>query len=334
MKFSITGSNGFIGVHLIHHLLKNNHEVCALKRATSNLSEFEIVKEYYPETNYDNFSWVDCDLNNPVTLDEVLFDSDIVVHLAGNISYLQKDLDALIECNVETTKNVVNSCLRNRTKKFIYCSSIAALSKNEKGNWIDENAQWDPSKTHSNYGYTKYLGECETWRAKEEGLDVIILNPGIVLGYGRKDKGSNSLFKNALTNFPFYSEGVTGFIDVEDVAKVISHFSISPIVNEQYIVISENKSYLEIANEMAMVANKKPPKIAVAGVLFSAIKMFVWIKEFLGFGGLITKETTKAAVDVNYYDNQKLKDALPFNLNPINICIENALKWYKKTPDQ
>lgn len=331
MIFTLTGANGFVGVHIIHHLLRNGHCVRAIIRPGASLSEFEKVKSFYnlDAQSYSRLEWHECVLYDILGLDQIIHGSDYVMHLAGLISYLQRDYDTMLRVNQVYTANVVNVCLSSGIKKLLYCSSIAAISKNDEGNLIKEDIEWDNEIPHSNYGYTKHLGENEIWRGREEGLSVVTINPGIILGYGDWNKGSNKLFKNAATKFPFYSEGVTGWVGVEDVAKCAIELCLSEISGERFILITENKSYRNVAYSMAEAFGVKPPKIEVQGLLYKLAYSLVWLKELLGLGGMLSKETVKASVARNRFDNSKVKNTVSFDLEPINAVIAKAVKHYK-----
>jgi len=326
VTFAITGANGFLGVHIIHHLLKNGHTVRSIIRPSASLSEFEKVKSYYQldESQYAKLSWYKCELYDMVGLQEAIVGADFVLHLAGKISYLKKDLADLLTINKDYTANVVDVAKDAGVRKLLYCSSIAAIAKSGKEDVVRESAEWDDELPHSNYGYTKQLGEIEVWRGIEEGLDAVIINPGIILGYGDWTKGSNNLFGNAQNSFPFYSNGITGWVGVEDVAQIAKELCLSGISGERYIVVSENKSYKEVADTMCAALGTKKPRVEIKGGLYKLAYAIVWLNEFLGLGGMLSTETVKASVAVNHFDNTKIKEALGFEFAGLQQVIEKA----------
>ena len=99
--------------------------------------------------------------------------------------------------NIIGTANIVNLCIANAVKKLCYVSSIAAIGHNENPEkLITENTEWNPEEDNSVYAITKYGAEIEVWRGTQEGVDAVIVNPGIILGPGFwKGGGSGSLFK-------------------------------------------------------------------------------------------------------------------------------------------
>jgi nucleoside-diphosphate-sugar epimerase len=334
MIFAVTGSNGFLGVHIIHHLLKMGHEVRAIHRSKSVFDEFELLKSYHalPSSIYDQLVWCECELYDVTSLYEIFQNCDYVIHLAGLISYSKRDREKMIRVNQGYTANVVNAAIDSKIKKLLYCSSIAALTKNDKNEIIHEDKPWSSEQPHSFYGFTKYQGECEIRRGKEEGLSVVMVNPGIILGYGDWKKGSNQLFKNAFKDFSFYSRGVTGFVGVEDVAKIIEKLCLSNANGERFILVSENKTFESMAKMMADKFKKRKPFIEVKGLIYQTIYFIISLMEFFGINGMLTRETVKASISKNQFSNQKVKDFLNFEFESMDSCIESACAGYKKSP--
>jgi nucleoside-diphosphate-sugar epimerase len=305
--------------------------VRAIIRPNASRSEFDLVSKIYASP-IENLSWHYCELYDVAGLEDIIEGCEYVMHLAGVISYLQRDIEHMMSVNQGYTANVVNVSVSAGVKKLLYCSSIAAITKSTKGDVITEEAEWDNEVAHSNYGYSKHLGECEMWRAQEEGLEIVAINPGIILGFGNWTKGSNKLFGNANSNFPFYSQGITGWVGVQDVARVAEQLCLSDITGERYIVISENKTFKEVSDLMTNTLGTKKPSIEINGFLYKLAYGIVSIKEFLGIGGMLSKETVKASIAKNRFSNEKVKEALNIQFQPISDVVESAVSTYKKSP--
>ena len=223
----VTGGTGLVGSHLLVELLKNGEKVRALKRKSSSLELSLKIFNYYNlkiEDYSGNLEWVDGDLLDYPRLEEIFDDIDYVYHCAAIVSFDSSDKDKLLTNNIRSTENIVNISLDKEVKKFAYISSIASLGRaNNKNDITDENTDMDLSGDNSIYSLSKYHAEKEVWRGIAEGLDAVIVNPSIILGYGDWSKGSCQMFKTGYNNLKFYTEGVNGFIDVTDVAKILIH---------------------------------------------------------------------------------------------------------------
>ena len=97
----------------------------------------------------------------------------------------------------------------------------------------------------------------EVWRGIGEGLNAVIVNPSTILGYGDWNNSSCALFKNAYKEFPWYTNGINGFVAVEDVAKATVLLMESGISNERFIINGDNWSFKKLFNSMATGFGKK-----------------------------------------------------------------------------
>ena len=297
----VTGSSGLLGRELISQLLARGKLVTALYN-----------KKTFEGPASGNLKLLQCDILDVTGLEEAMEGVEELYHCAGKVSFNGSDAGALFKVNVEGTANVVNAALEAGVRKMVHVSSVAALGRIRKDEMIDESMQWTEETSNSKYGQSKYLGELEVWRGIAEGLNAVIVNPTIILGVGDHDESSTEIFKSVYNEFPWYSEGVTGFVDVADVAKAMIQLMESEIVSERFIISAENRTYREVFNSMADAFGKKRPTKKVTAWLASVVWRLERIKsKFTGKQPLVTKETAATALAIAVYDNSKLKKYLP-----------------------
>ena len=319
----VTGSSGLVGSHVIKQLIKQGKKVKALYR-----NEIPSIQ------GKEKVSWVKGDILDVISLDEALIGVEHVYHCAAVVSFNSSEKRRLFQANIEGTANVVNASLLAGVKKLCYVSSVAALGKNKKGVVINEKSSWSEESNTSNYGKSKYLAEMEVWRGIAEGLDAIIVNPAIILGAGNWNEGSTKMFKSAYEEFPWYTEGVTGFVDVKDVARAMILLMDSNISGEKFILSAGNKQYKEVFTIAANAFKKKPPYKKVNGFLANLVRYAEGVKSLItGKKPLLTKETAEAAQTIVNFDNTKLTSYLPsFTYSPfeetiIRVCSELKEKY-------
>ena len=252
---------------------------------------------------------------------------------AAKVSFNPKEKKELFKTNVEGTANIVNACINSGIKKLLYISSVAALGKLKKNVTINESMQWSQELNNSVYGESKYLAEMEIWRGIAEGLNAIIINPSIILGAGNLNEGSSEIFKTVYNEFPYYSEGITGFVDVQDVVSIMIQLMNSDISSERFIVSAENVSYKNLFDMIAGCFNKKPPHKKVSHFMAAAVWRLEAIKSiFTGKVPFITKETACTALAKVNFDNSKLLKALPsFSYTNIKSTVENICGELKRS---
>ena len=322
----VTGGTGLVGSHLLAELVKEKDKIRAIHRKSSDLNAVKHVFKYYYKNfdeKFNQIEWIEADLNDIPSLEKAFKSIDYVYHCAAIVSFNKKDYQAMRKTNIEGTANMVNLAIAHKIKKFGFVSSIATIEKNSKANkLITEKNEWN--KETNNYGYaiTKYGAEMEVWRGTQEGLDVFIVNPGVILGSGFWQNGTGELFSKAFEQFPFYTEGITGFVSVTDVAKAMTQLMQSNIKNERFILVSENWSFRELFFEMADAFNKKRPSIKVGKTLsniawrMEAVKSFITQKP-----PTITKHSASASLSKYAYDNSKIKKTLAFEFEPLEETI-------------
>jgi dihydroflavonol-4-reductase len=298
----VTGGSGLLGKELITQLLAQGKKVTAIYNKTL-LHDF----------NSPLFTQHQCNILDVVGLEELMQQSiEQVYHCAAIITYDPTRKQELFKINIEGTANVVNACLNAGIKKMVHVSSIAALGRKKEGALITEDLPWTEENSLSNYGQSKYCGELEVWRGIGEGLNAVVVNPSLILGAGDWNSGSSEIFKTYYNNFPWYTDGITGFVDVRDVAEIMIQLMASDIIAERFIISAENKTYQEIFNLIAQSFNKKLPHKKVTPLLAKIIwRLEAFKSKFTGKVPLITKETATAALEKVYFDNGKLKKFLP-----------------------
>lgn len=320
-KILVTGATGLVGYHLIKALVACNKNVIALYR--SSIPHFE---------NAGKVEWINGDILDISSLHEAMQGVKKVYHCAAIVSFNPKQKKLLHATNVEGTANVVNACIETGVEKLMYVSSVSALGRMRQKEIISEQTQWSEETNNSEYGRSKYYAEMEVWRGIGEGLSAIIVNPTIILGASDWSKSSSAIFKNIYNEFPWYSEGVTGFVDVEDVVKAMISLMESNISGERFIISAANLSYGELFTIIAKTFNKKIPHKKITPLIAELVWRAEAIRSSLnGSSPLVTKETAKAAQAKVFFDNSKLLKFLPqFHYTPIQETIKRICGEYKK----
>jgi dihydroflavonol-4-reductase len=321
---AVSGATGFLGAHVVCKLLQQQRTVKALKRAGSSMDEFNYICSLYFPKPPDQLTWAIADVLDVPALEEALDGVDEVYHCAAMVSFRQKDKETMMKTNIEGTANVVNVCLEKRIKKLAYISSIAALGREKSGTEITENTKWANSKHNSNYAISKHKAEMEVWRGVEEGLHAAIVNPGVILGSGTWTKGSCALFNMVYKGMPFYTNGINGYVDVQDVAGAAMFLMDNNRFGQRYILVSENMNMKHFLDNTATLLHRKKPFIEVNRFLAEASWISTGLVSFItGKKPAITRETARASLNKFYYNSDKIKQ-LGFEFKPLKQTMEEA----------
>lgn len=326
----VTGAAGILGRVVVLELLKRGKTVRATKRPTSNLAEVKSsLKQYSPEAEiwFEKIEWLDVDFSDIRSVQQAVNGIDEVYHCAAKVSFNPKDETELYKTNVEGTQNLLYACEGSGVKKFCFVSSIAVLDGvNEKGE-MDEDSDFNPKLNHSTYAITKHMAEMEVWRASAEGLNTVIVNPGIIIGSGNWGNSSGDLFPK-FEKLPYTFSGGTAYVDVRDVAFCMVELMERNIFSERFILISENRRYNDIGNKIRAKLGLKPAET------LSDFKLNIgrWANNI--FGWLVpplrmaTKSNIEAVKSFQTISNQKIKDRLGFQFIPVDESADFHLKNY------
>lgn len=309
----VTGATGFLGAELIYQLTAQNIKVRALKRATSKI----------PALIKDNqlVEWFVADINEPEDLADAFEGISKVYHCAAFISFDPKDKNKLLKINIEGTSNIVNLCAHHNAR-LVHVSSIAALGDAKKGLQITEKDFWEYNANVHSYAISKYEGEMEVWRGIAEGLDAVIVNPAVIIGKNAGYDGSGAIFKLVKDGMKFYTDGATGIVDVEDVAKAMILLMDSEISAERFTISADNLNYKDFFAEIADGFGIKRPsteaKPWMLGIAWRAAKIASF---FTGKAPALTKDAARSSFNLSYYSNSKIKNTIEIEFKPLKQSI-------------
>ncbi len=322
----ITGATGLVGAHVALQLLQQGKSVVAIKRNTSDVSKTQKLFSYYTsdsENLFNQIKWVDADISDIYSLLDNLEDIETVYHCAGFVSFNSKDNKQIHRINTEGTANVVNACLEKKIKALCYVSSIATLQNPDITKNIDESVYWKSSPSASDYAISKYNGEREVWRGMEEGLQGVIVNPGIILGPGFWYQSSGKLIDTCSKGNSFYTEGSSATVDAKDVAACMIQLTEEKHFGKRFVLTENNYSFKEILSETNKALGKKEPYINAGKSLLIIAK---WMDRFrcffTGRTPVITKETIVAGLEKNTFNNARIKHAINYEFVPLKETLK------------
>lgn len=331
----VTGGTGLVGSHLLFKLVSNSVSVRAIYRNLKKLESVKKVFGYYSndvDHLFNKIEWIEANINDVPSLEHAFKNVSHVYHCAALVSFDPNKYHELRRTNIKGTANIVNLSISNNIKKICYVSSVAAIGKAANENHlISEQSEWNPEGDNSLYAITKYGAEIEIWRGTQEGVNAVIVNPGIILGPGFwNDQGSGGLFNKITKGFKFYPKGSYGYVDVWDVSDCMIGLMNSPINNERYILISENLSFKTFQMNVAKALGAKPSTKEASVLLLNIAWRMDWLNHKLfGKRRMLSKQMAKSITRTSIFDNTKLKTDLNYSFNPVEESISTISEYYR-----
>jgi dihydroflavonol-4-reductase len=317
----VSGANGFVGQHLVKYLSAHSGEqVRALYRKSEPNAEMSALP---------GVTWLQCDLLDVYAVEEAMHGAHAVYHCAAQISHLPKKSSGLLRNNVESTSNLINALLQLKDVKLLHVSSIAALGNAAgTGKEISETDEIGDEENVSVYGKSKYLSEMEVWRGIAEGLDGVIVNPGVILGQQVAAENTTANFLNYLKKgIPFFPTGGTAWVSVADTVKAMVLLMNASKSGERYIISAGNTSFKHIleliATEMKIPSPKRALSKMAAEVAWRTESLLAGIKKT---EPMLTKELVRILLETRKYDNSKFLKLFPdFKYEAIEDTVRNLV---------
>jgi nucleoside-diphosphate-sugar epimerase len=289
-----------------------------------------VWKYYYenPDFMFGKIEWFRGDITNRSDVFNALENVNKVYHCAACVSFERSKRYEMSNVNVLGTRNVIDMCLERKIKKLLHVSSIATIGPGKEDKLLTEDNKWAVNPK-SVYSKTKILAEYEVWRGMNEGLNAVIINPSVILGAGYTGQNSYRFFDSIYNGLKYYTNGITGFVDVRDVVKVMILLMNSEIRDERFILNADNLSYRELFIKIADAFKIKPPERYATKTMTS----LAWKVEFLlsiltGKSPKITRQTASAAHKAERYSSSKLKDRTAYTFIKIDDTIKDIVQFY------
>lgn len=323
----VTGATGFVGYTFLQEWERRGRP--APLRLLVRNPNHPVLIPYK-----DKVELIQGTLSESHSLIEYCKGAEALIHLAAVISFSPRSRAWMHRVNVEGTRHLVNAALEAGVSRFVYLSSIAALGRpaSPQG-MITEETLWQSSPYNTFYGYTKYLAEKEVWRGGEEGLSILIFNPGIILGpYIDWRKGSPAFFRMVYRGLLAYPLGSNGFVGVGDVVKAIflgleKH---PQGWGERYILVAENWKYKRLFSEIARALGKTPPRIPLPKSIAVGVGWAMeYLGRWLGLPAAVTRETARTSSSDFLYDGSKItRTYSEFRYTPLEEIIQETAKMF------
>ena len=333
-KNLVTGATGIVGSHVLLSLLQKNEDVIACRQKSSNIQKvLDLFSCYTDEAQqlFEKIKWIEIDLKDVFLLELAFEGVTCVYHCAGYVSFNSVHRKHLLDTNVNGTRNVVNACIHQKVEALCYVSSLSTLHNLDITEPLDEHVFWKSSGKESDYAFSKYKAELEVWRGIEEGLNSVIVNPGVILSPVFWDQSSGRIFNTCYKGNRFYPLGTTAYIAAADVANCMIRLLENKIFGQRFILVEGNYSYKMIFSHIQKAFHKKPPFIPTKksllylGWFADSILSFLFDRP-----ALVTKAVIRSAMNTQTYSNNKIFQTLGYKFKPtfeqINFVCEKYLK--------
>jgi dihydroflavonol-4-reductase len=322
MKVLVTGASGFIGSHLVPRLLAQGHDIRTVSRHALNGST-PWAKEVEHHC---------VDIANAEGFLRTAQGVDVIFHLAGLISYRKSALTKQQEINIEGTRNVMQAALSCGVKRVVHTSSIAAMGIPKLGTIADENIVYNLEGKGLTYCDTKHDGEAVVMEYHRQGLPVILLNPGIILGENDSHPHHHVIFRAIASGLLLgCPTGGVMFSDIKDI--VAAHLSAMSkgTTGQRYVVGNANLSYMDAARCFSSVFSSAPPKLTLPSwLVLGAALASEMTASVLRREPVFTKQMAWLSSQKIFFSWDKAQRELGYTATPFESTVARVAPYYLK----
>jgi dihydroflavonol-4-reductase len=320
----VTGGAGFIGSHLVTHLVNSGQHVRVLERPG-------VAVDHLPPIAQLRFA----DIRDRAALKSALEGGKWVYHLAANPQLWVRDRREFEQVNYEGTKNVLDAALEGGARRVLHTSTESILTKANVTGPIDENIEISLSDAVGPYCRSKLLAEQYAFSLAEKGLPVVVANPTMPVGPGDTGLSPPTRLIVDFCNgrLPATMDCTLNLIDVRDVAVGLSRVMERGELRRRYLLGHCNLTlvgFLTLLRELTDVPIPRwrvPYSIGVAAAWFSEF----FADYFTGRAPKATLTGVRLAKRIMHFDASRSLTELGLQPRSIRESLVDAVEWLRLT---
>jgi dihydroflavonol-4-reductase len=325
MAVFVTGATDVVGANLVRALTRKGETVRVLLRNNDRYND--VLQDLPIERIYG-------DPADPNALRRAMKDCAAVYHT--------EDLNPLEYCppsayhavNVEGTRRVLQVALEREVGRVVHTSSAFAVGCGTPGAPATETTEFNLGHLHDPYIESKRRGESIAREFVQKGLEIVILNPGLVLGpLSVRPSIGAALVRLSGTLTKLYPSGGILVSDAEDVARAHLYAMEKGIPGERYIVGTENTKYHLLLDLLYNITGFHPVSIPMPHV--SALLMG-WLSDLFArmFRRAVPSIPSLSVVKRTYLDlflsSEKATLQLGMTWTPLKATLDKTVDWLRK----
>jgi dihydroflavonol-4-reductase len=322
-RVCVTGGAGFLGFHLVGLLRKRGARV-----RTFGLQ----ARPDHPLLQIGDVEHRFGDVLDAQAVRRALADCEVVFHTAGLVAVWGPALAKMRAVHVEGTRNVLAAAAPQA--RVVHTSSVVAVGASRAGSPLDEDSPFNLRELRVDYVQAKREAEEAALAAAAAGQQVVVVNPGHLLG-PQDHEGSVMgrfclrVWKGRTIMAP---PGALNVVDVRDVA--LGHLLAAERgqPGRRYILGSDNVTLAELVRRLAAVAQLQPrwlpraPHWLMSGVagLCEARSWWTQREPYPSF------QHARLNRFQWYYRSDRARRELGYTTRPLDETLADAYRWHSQ----
>ncbi len=312
----ITGISGYLGSALARRYVAEGALVSGMVRERSDPETVKWLRDLGVQLHLG-------DVTQGEGLGRLMDGVDLVVHSAGCIGYRRRRWGEMQRVNVMGTRHVLDGARLAGVGRVVHVSSVVAVGMSDEPVLLTEDAVFDPSPLDAPYFDTKLAAEEEVARAADGGLDVTVVNPGVIYGPSATASNSSRVILNILAGrVRRVPVGGINVVSLDGVVDGVLAAAARGRTARRYILGGENITLAELVQRVGRAAGrtlsaKRLPN-GLAGPLRGAMNLIEpWVPDSVWF----TPDMCAAFGRWMWFDTSRARDELSWACGDFDDCL-------------
>lgn len=318
----VTGATGFLGRHVVAGLLQAGRSPVRI-----------LCRGHHPWPDESRIEAVTGDIRDPEAVRKAMAGTRVVLHLAGMVKRGPDAAGQLREVLVEGTRHVCDAALASPGTRVVLASSSGTFAVGREPVVYDESAPYAVTVT-ARWPY--YVAKTEQEQlaldyARREDLDVVVLNPSILLGPGDIHRSSTNDVRVFLGGkVPNVPSGGLNFVDVRDAARAFVAAIDKGERGQRYLLGGHNMSIRDFFQLLERVSGIRGPRLVLPEWLARAgAALMRWAARLTGSEFPIDDASVEMSYRYWYCDSTRAREALGFEARPAEDTIRDTIDYIR-----
>lgn len=249
MRILLTGAASPLGRVVARLLIQRGHVVVGMARRFDGLKALEQL----------GAEAVQGDVRRADNVLRAMSGCDAVIHVAAFFDFWEPARGTYETVNVGATRNVIAAARHEGARRLLLCSS--AITIGERSGALGDEFTRHRGHTHTALERSRIDAERLAMHARKKGLEVVIVNPGLVVAPDDAGWVGRLLLRVAAGERPFTSRAPLGWIWVEDAARGVVKAFEEGTDGARYILNGETMSSHRLLSLLAATIGAKAPRV-------------------------------------------------------------------------
>lgn len=318
MKLLVTGGTGFLGAHLVPRLVAAGHEVRIIGRS----------KPAGP--GFDKAEYVQGDLKNRDMVRRALEGVQAVYHLAGLVSFQDKDARRMYELHVDATRELLRDVRESGVQRVILASTSGtiAVSKEERVGTEDDGYPIEVVGRWPYYLSKIYEEKLALEYCRQHAIPLVVLNPSLLMGPGDDRLSSTwTVMKFLQGEIPAMPGGGMSFVDVRDAAEAFASALTRGEVYGRHLM-GVNMSMPDFFERLERLSGVKAPRLKLpAKVNVLGAKMLEQVAKWRGTKPTLDPQEVDIGEHWFWLDSSKAERELGFKARDVHETLHDTVQY-------